>query len=671
MFTERTLGAVLIAATLAGCLPTKKHDNVDQDKPPETDTPALGVYVQPITNLATDFIKGADISTLAEVERGGATFFNTDGTPADAIELLADKGVNWVRLRLWNNPYYVSWQETHWEWVDSDNGNAPYYPTNPDNGAVGAGTNDLATTIALATRAKAAGMQILLDFHYSDFWADPGKQYSPDAWKTLTDAEARQALYSFTYDSLVAMADAGVFPNMIQVGNEINNGLMWDNHGWWDNAKASNDSTYDIGIGYLEQGIAAIEAAESYAEQDAKIMLHLAEGGNVDVFDRVFGAFADANLAYDIIGASYYPYWHGSLADLQANLDAVSAKYNKDVVVAEVAYGYTTDDGKDGGNIFNASLAAAGGFLATVQGQTTAIREVMNVVAQVPNGKGRGIFYWEPAWLANEDIDNDGIGDGAGWIYGEPSSWDNQTLFDADGKALASLDVFAGIYGDVTTVAKPTITQIDPVTIERMQGDALDLPNQIDVLYSDDAYRATDVSWQNAEAYNTSTGGEFELTGTVNGREVIATLVVIPNVLQNSGFESGDLSNWTVPAGSVFNATGDNPHTGSFALHFWSNTALSTSATQTVTNISNGSYNVSVWVMGASTGDSATQLSATSGTSTQFVTPVFQGFGNWNQYSTCVDVTNQQLTVTIDLVEAAGSWGEFDDVRALPVSSCL
>ena len=155
MFKKSDLSVLLIAAaTLVGC------KNMDT------------IYVQPVANLNTEFAMGADISTLLEVERGGGKFYNEQGKKVDAIEFLNNKGVNWVRLRLWNDPYYVSWQETHWEWVDDNN--TPYYPTNPVNGAVGAGTNDLAATITLAKRAKEAGMKVLLDFHYSDFWADPG-----------------------------------------------------------------------------------------------------------------------------------------------------------------------------------------------------------------------------------------------------------------------------------------------------------------------------------------------------------------------------------------------------------------------------------------------------------------------------------------------------------------
>ncbi|WP_428240695.1 glycosyl hydrolase 53 family protein [Gynuella sp.] len=662
MLYRHALWPLLTTLILVGC-------NSSEDIPLTESPRPLNIYVQPIQNISDDFIKGVDISTLLEVEKGNGQFYDETGKPVELLAFLAQKGVNWVRLRLWNDPYYVSWQETHSEWVDGDNN--PYYPINPVDGSVGAGTNDLNATIALAQRAKQAGMKVLLDFHYSDFWADPGKQYSPEAWKNLGNDDAAQALYQFTYDSLTKLADAGLFPDMVQVGNEINNGLMWDNNGKWNKYKDSDDSTYDVGMGYLKQGIAAIHAAEQYASADTRIMLHLAEGGDKEVFDRVFGAFTRAGLDYDIIGASYYPYWHGSLEALQENLDAVSAKYHKPVVVAETAYGFTTEYSPDGGDVFNASSADAGGFLATVQGQATAIREVMNVVAQVPEHKGLGVFYWEPAWLTNKDIDHDGILDGAGWIYNQPSSWDNQAMFDYDGKALDSLDVFWAVNRDPQSTPAPTVTGIPQPSFERRVGDELALPEQIKALYNDDAYRQTTVSWDNPEAYNTDQAGVFALTGTVGSQVVTAQLIVIANVLENGDFETGTATPWELSNDSAFSITGDNPHNGSsYALHFWSNDAMNDSAVQTITGIPNGHYQVSVWTMGASNGDSSSSLSASSGNNRGKASVSFTGFGNWNQSFACVAVENNELTVTVQLTEAGGSWGEFDDIKATAVANC-
>ncbi|MFY1655390.1 glycosyl hydrolase 53 family protein [Solwaraspora sp. WMMB762] len=337
-------------------------------------------------------IGGADVSHLTKNEAYGAVYRDARGRPRDALRILADNGVNYARLKVWVDP--------------AD------------------GFSDKADVLAKARRAKAQGMKLMIDFHYSDTWADPGKQYKPAAWEGLDFDELRQAVYDHTYDVVAALRRQGTPPELVQVGNEINGGMLWPD-GRWDN--------WD--------GLAALLTAGSTAVTDAsprsKVALHLAEGGNNGGHRWWFDNAVAYGVPFDIIAVSHYIYWHGPLGYLQANLFDLTARYGKPVLVAETAYGFTLDEHDHEPNIFTAALAAEGGYPATPQGQAEALRDIVNVVAAVPGGQGLGVIYWEPTWTAV---------DGAGWDPADPTSgdgWENQALFDYSGKALPGLRVFA------------------------------------------------------------------------------------------------------------------------------------------------------------------------------------------------------------------------------------
>ena len=331
-------------------------------------------------------IRGVDISTLKKNEDRGAVYFDTTGAQRDAITILRSAGATWARLKVWVNP--------------AD------------------GYNNKARVLPMATRIKAAGMKLLIDFHYSDSWADPGKQVKPAAWANLSFTQLRDALYNHTLDITRSLANQGTPADMVQIGNEINPGMLLPTGGTgnWANLAA-----------LLTAGANAARAANGAT----RIMLHLAEGGNNSLFRWWFDNATSRGVPFDVIGASYYPYWHGPLSGLQANLNDMVARYNKDVVVVETAYGFTLAQDDPEPNIFNSSLAQAGGFPATAQGQADALRAVVNVIRNVPNGRGLGFFYWEPAWTART---------GAGWDPTNPNSgngWENQALFDYNDRALA------------------------------------------------------------------------------------------------------------------------------------------------------------------------------------------------------------------------------------------
>ncbi|GAB7043277.1 MULTISPECIES: glycoside hydrolase family 53 protein [Catenuloplanes] len=334
-------------------------------------------------------VRGADVSHITKNEDHGAVYRDFSGPRRDPFRLLAANDVNYIRLKVWVDP------------VD--------------------GYNDLADTLVKARRAHAAGQQLLIDFHYSDAWADPGKQNKPAAWASLPFPALVDALYAHTFDVLAALRAQGTPAAMAQVGNEINGGMLWPD-GRWDN--------WDGLAALLTAGSNAVKAASP----STRVVLHLAEGGDNGAHRWWFDQAVSRGVPFDVIAVSHYVYWHGTLGELQANLMDLSTRYGKPVMVAETAYGFTLEEGDHETNIFNASLAAAGGYPATPRGQADALRDILTVVAGVPDALG--VVYWEPTWTAVP---------GAGWDPADPTSgdgWENQALFDYSGRALPALRVF-------------------------------------------------------------------------------------------------------------------------------------------------------------------------------------------------------------------------------------
>lgn len=376
---------------------------------------ASAVTTRPFTQMPADFIKGADISTLLDAEKHGAKFYNDKNQPQDALAILKANGVNYVRLRLW---------------VD---------PKDAQGNAYGGGDNDLATTLALAKRAKAQGMKLLLDLHYSDFWTDPGKQFKPKAWDKLDYPQLKSRVHDYTRDTIAQFKQAGVLPDMVQIGNEINGGMLWPEGKSW----GQGDGEFDRLAGLLTAGIDGVKENLNNGEQ-VKIMLHLAEGTKNDTFRWWFDEITKRNVPFDVIGLSMYTYWNGPISALQANMDDISKRYNKDVIVVEAAYAYTLANCDNAENSFQAKEEKAGGYPATVQGQYDYVHDLMQSVINVQGQRGKGIFYWEPTWIA---VPGNGWATPAGMKYindhwKEGNARENQALFDCQGKVLPSVKVF-------------------------------------------------------------------------------------------------------------------------------------------------------------------------------------------------------------------------------------
>ncbi len=394
-------------------------------------------------------IKGMDVSTLVEEEKCGARFFD-EGQPGELFDILQKNGVNSVRLRLWNNPY--------------DETGKPY----------GAGTNDFETTVNLAKRAKAHDMSVLLDFHYSDFWADPGKQYPPKAWAGYSAAELVKAVYDYTKEVLLKLKEQGLLPYMVQVGNELTNGTCWPlgNRHYGREEQNGSDAVSDakpyfnpILKDMLTAGIRAVREVL----KDIIVMIHLDNGGNNELYRDWFDGFyacsgagyaegigtSDGKDDFDVIGLSYYPFWHGNFEALRFNMDDIASRYGKELVVAEVSMGHTMEDYrkyelKPGESIEDYKGMATREELIknldypmTVDGQVEFMKHLNKVLADVPGGLGKGYYYWEPAWIPVP---------GCGWATEEAllyihekgpcgNEWANQALFDYNGNALPALKI--------------------------------------------------------------------------------------------------------------------------------------------------------------------------------------------------------------------------------------
>lgn len=361
---------------------------------------------------SSDFIRGVDVSMLKEEEKLGAVYYD-GGICKDAMRILRDHGANYVRLRLWVNPYD--------KWGNS----------------YGGGDNDFSTDLALAKRANSLGMKILLDFHFSDFWVDPGKQIKPKAWANLSYADLKTTLYRYVKTTMNEFVSNGIRPDMVQVGNEISSGFLWKE------GKVGNGNNNFTELAQLLQK--AIRGVRDSRDPSAKIILHLDNGGNDSLYQWWFRSLQNTgiNLDYNIIGLSYYPMWQGTLDQLQYNIDDISKQFNKDVLVAETAYGWTTKDGDGLGNSFGASDAKKVGYPASPEGQIQFINDLKTTLLNVPGRRGLGFFYWEPDWIpvrgANWATRAGASYIGANGVLNNP--WDNLTLFDFGGRALPSVNI--------------------------------------------------------------------------------------------------------------------------------------------------------------------------------------------------------------------------------------
>lgn len=629
---------VLAAAGLCAGLPALALAAADLHAP---------ITVQPVSDLRADFMMGADISMLAEMEKLGGKFYDAKGQEKDCFAILKESGVNWIRLRLWNNPVNAA------DVVEG--GKTLSRKGDP----VGGGNNDLATTIKLAKRARAAGFKVALDFHYSDFWVDPEKQNKPAAWAKLTGVELQNALHDYTAEVLKTMRAEDVFPDLVQIGNELDGGMLWpDGKTWKANAeeKIGGEEAF---VALLAQGIKAVREADP--ERKTRVAVHLAHGATNELYRRVFDSLTKRGIDYDIIGLSFYPYWHGTLEDLQINVDDISSRYGKDVVIMETAYGYTAEDGDGYPNLFNKDMPKGVGYKATVQGQASLVRDVINVVAQVPGQRGAGLFYWEPGWFPVK---------GAGWRTGEGNAWDNQAMFDFKGRALPSLEVFRRVREAGTEADVPKLLPGEPLKLTSFVGEPFNAPDSIKIKYSDDAERSAFVQWEAVPAEKLAQPGTFLIQGELVSQPVKVqaevTVTARRNRFEDPSFENGKLDTWTITGTTTAVSNERNPgnaHSGQQSLHYWAGEPFKVEVSRTFKDLSDGTYSLKAWAMGGGGEKNIEIFARDCGDGQARVAKITNtGWQKWAQYTISgIKVSKGSCTVGLAIDGATGNWGNADD----------
>ncbi len=420
-----TMTASLCAAFFSGCgtdskQETQKQQTVTQETTTEETETTSSVTVEAVPNISDDFIRGMDASSVLVEENSGVTYYNFDGEEQDVFQTLAESGINYIRLRVWNDPY-------------DENGNG-----------YGGGNNDVPTAIELGKRATKYGMKVCIDFHYSDFWADPKRQHTPKAWEGMDLEEKSNALYDFTKDSLNQMLDAGVDVSMVQIGNEINYGMCGE-------TIAGNVTKL------LKSGSSAVREISDTYNQDIQIVVHYTNITQSAALYSLIKNLQTSELDYDIIGLSYYPFWDGDMDNMKKVVETIQKDYGKKVMIAETSYCYTSEDGDGNANSLAGTDDLVDSYPATVQGQTDMIRDV---IAAANEAGACGVFYWEGTWIpvGKATDDNSAIWEkyGSGWassyasdydpddagLYYGGCAWDNQAFFDFEGHPLESLKLF-------------------------------------------------------------------------------------------------------------------------------------------------------------------------------------------------------------------------------------
>ena len=614
------------------------------------------IFVKPVDGISDDFYRGMDASAVLALENSGVKYYNFDGKEQDVFMTLAQAGVNYIRLRVWNDPY-------------DENGNG-----------YGGGNNDVATAIVLGQRATKYGMKVCIDFHYSDFWADPKKQFVPKAWEGMDIEEKSDALYNFTLESLTQLLDAGVNVGMVQIGNEINNGMS----GETDVANVRK---------LLTAGSKAVREAAVNSGKEILVAVHYTNIDDMKKLDTLLTGLQVKEIDYDIVGLSFYPYWHGTIEDLKNAIIHIRDTYGKKVYVAENAYCYTAEDGDGSANSVEGTDDLAEGYSASVQGQAN---EVRDVCAAASEAGAEGVFYWEGTWIpvGPADADNSDLWEkyGSGWASSYASgydpkdagqyyggcSWDNQAMFDFTGHPLASLNVFKYLkYGATAPLA---VDSIPAVTVACNIGTDPELPDTVSVIYNDRSEAQVPVIWNTDDvaAIDTENGGNFTVSGTLeDGTEVTAAVTVDRiNYVQNPSFEDSDTSMWTVNYSGETDPTdyqvkAADAHSGEVAFHFWSGSAdMDFSIEQSFTDLEPGTYELSAFSQGGDLSDDAYMDLYALVNGRELTAPFkLTTYADWqNPAIPEIKVTDGSLTIGVRYKCNVNSWGTLDDVTLYKIA---
>ncbi len=641
-------------------------DTEDKKNPPppihvESDT----LYVEKVENLPEDFIMGMDASCVPSLEASGVKYYDYNGEKTDVYKTLYNNGINYIRVRVWNDPF-------------DEKGNG-----------YGGGNCDIENAIKVGKRATENHMKLLVNFHYSDFWADPAKQMVPKAWANMDIDTKAKALYEYTKDCLQKLKNAGVDVGMVQIGNETN-GKMCGEKIWMN-----------IVFKLMASGSKAVREVLP----NALIAVHFANPEKVTNYADYASKLAYYNLDYDVFASSYYPYWHGTLENLTEVLNNVANTYNKKVMVAEVSYAYTAEDSDFYGNTIGEGGGVTKNYPYTVQGQANCVRDVIDTVAKMKNGIG--VFYWEGTWISvggasyEENLaiwEKHGSGwassyagdydpDDAGQWYGG-NAVDNQAFFDKYGKPLESLKVF-GLVREGNVVENKANALEDTNLVIDLNGQIL-LPEKINAVMLDNSKQEVEVEWTQmakVEGYETLPYGpidfdamkndgvqKYDIIGTAGGMTAHCYVSMVEyNFLQNYSFEEGEKGWVATPIGAMDELKAEEKSTDSLTglwhYHFWSQATNSVEFTleQTVTDLPTGKYKYTISIMGGDGGN--TNIYSYVKINGEIVKTSPLELGGYNVWNTAVigDIDYQsgdEIVVGIYVqCEGAGNgaWGKIDD----------
>ena len=620
--------------------------------------PSDSLYVEKVENLPEDFIFGMDSSQVPALEAAGVKYYDYEGNEADVFETLAKSGINYIRVRVWVDPF------------DSEG-----------NG-YGGGNCNIDTAVEIGKRATKYGMKLLVNFHYSDFWADPAKQMVPKAWDGMLIDEKAEAVYQYTLECLNKLKEAKVDVGMVQVGNESNGALCGEKI--WMNI-------YKI--------MAAGSKATREVFPEAMVAVHFANPEKAGSYADYAKKLNYYGLDYDVFASSYYPYWHGTLENLTEVLNHVADTYGKKVMVAETSYAYTAEDTDFSGNTISGGGGVVMDYPMTVQGQANHVRNVVDtVVNDIHNGIG--VFYWEGTWITvgtNSWEENSALWEqhGAGWASSYSAEYDpndagkyyggcacdNQALFDAEGKPLESLKVFSLLgTGNAVEVKADAIENTD---LQFDLNGEIVLPDKVNAVMTDNSKQEVAVTWKNVDYDTMYSGGvaKYDIVGEAGGMEAHCYVSMVEfNFLTDYSFEEGSDA-WVATAKGAMSELfvedkATDSLTGSFHYHFWSADpdTVDFDLEQEVKELPAGTYKYAISIMGGDCGETDIYAYVKLNGEIVATAPMsINGYGNWDTGAIPEFAYNGTDTLAVGIHvkcsgEGAGAWGKIDDALLNSVS---
>lgn len=614
-----------------------------------------GIFIKKVENMPQNFIRGVDISTVVAQEESGVVYKDATGNPQDIFKTLRDNGVNYIRVRVWNHPY-------------DENGNG-----------YGGGNNDIEKAVIIGERAAKYKMPLLVDFHCSDFWADPAKQQAPVAWQNMEIDEKCDALYTYIKDSLKKLRSKGVIVGMVQIGNETTKGFCGETN-WIPMSKLMN------------AGAKAVREVS----KDIKIVLHFANPEKQGEYARFAQILTHNKVDFDVFGTSWYPYWHGTKENLAEVLSQVAEATGKQVLLTEFSWAWTYENGDNAHNTISEGSAIDKPYSISIQGQVDCIHDAIETMASLGE-KSLGVFWWEPAWIPVpgdtwEEQSKLWEKYGSGWAssyaaaydpddagkYFGGSAWDNQGLFDFEGKPLPSLAAFGLASTGATTTVRPDTAEETEIRV-RLE-DPVKLPETVKVFNNDGSSSMISVTWNKTsedgipvEDLSKYGPNDYQVYGNAGGVKTLAKVIAVEqNYVDNASFDDKDVSMWNLEDLSgmkelYIETNKNNAKTGEKSLHFWSDSDIHFKVSQKLTGLKNGKYKLSVVLHGGDAGEQDIKLFANAGGAEYSVPTDVDG---WRNFRTPVirnvNVTDGTAVIGAEVTCEAGGWGSFDDFVFTP-----